>query len=465
MKQLLIYLLIYALSILSLRAQTYSLIEAQNYSIENSYMMKNSQIDLTIAKKKIWETTSIGLPQVVGSIQYQNMLDIPTTLLPDFISPSIYGVLAKEGVVDKFGNPIVPPSTNTTQFFPAKFGTQHNANYGITISQLIFNGQYIVGLQASKVFYQMSEENYEKSAIDIKFNVANSYYIILILNQNVEILKKSLATIHTTVSEAEQTYQQGFIDEITVDQLKINLITLQNAISLLEWQTEVSKRLLKFQMGIDIEEPIKLTDSLGMFINTSLLQPAEAIDYELESLIDYKIITTQEKLQKLNYRRQLSEYLPTIAGFYTYKKSAMRDEFDIFEKGKDWFPTSVIGINIDIPIFSSGSRYSKSQQAKLNYQKIQNTKQQIVDGLKLEISQAKTNYNTAVEKFKREKTTKELALKIYEKNLIKFKQGVATSTELTQIYSQYLNAETNYHNSIMELLLAKLKFDKALGKI
>lgn len=443
---------------------SFSLKEAQEYAAKNSYASRNSAIDLVIAKKKIWETTAMGLPQVNGQIQYQDMLDIPTTLLPDFISPSIYGVLAKEGVVDRNGNPITP-AIGSAATFPAKFGTQHNASIGATLSQLIFSGQYIVGLQASKVFYQMSVEGQQKTLIDARFNVASSYYLVLVLRQNKETLEKSLTTLQKTVFETEQTNKQGFIEDITVDQMKINLITLQNAITSIEGQIQSVLNLLKFQMGIEITQTITLTDSLDSFLNESLLQPASATTLDLNQLIDYQIMQTQVKLQKLSLRREQSNYLPTIAGFYTYQKKAMRTEFDIFKSGKDWFPTSIIGINIDVPIFASGSRVMKVQQARLNLQKTETLQLQVAEGLKLEAAQAETNFNTAVEKYKKEKINKELSSKIYQTTLAKFNQGVATSVELTQTYSQFLTCESNYHMSLMELLTAKLKLDKVYGKL
>ncbi|MEI6348908.1 MAG: TolC family protein [Bacteroidota bacterium] len=444
-------------------SMSFSLKNAQEYAAKNAYSMQNAKIDLTIAKKKIWETTAMGLPQVSGQITYQDMLDIPTTLLPDFISPSIYGVLMKEGVVDRFGRPISMPSASSSTF-PAKFGTQHNASLGGTVSQLIFSGQYIVGLQASKVFYQMSDQGYKKSEIDIRYNVASTYYLVLVLKQNKEILDKSLVTLQKTVFETEQTNKQGFIEDITVDQMKLNLTTLQNAIISIEGQIQTSLKLLKFQMGMDLTQEITLTDALESFVNESLVQSIIATQPELNNLIDYQMMLTQVKLQKLNLRREQSNFLPTIAGFYTYKKSAMRTEFDIFKSGQDWFPTSIIGINIDVPIFSSGSRMMKVQQAKLNLQKMQISQMQVSEALKLEASQATINFNTSVEKFNKEKINKNLASKIYQTTLTKYNQGVASSIELTQAYSQYLTSESNYHMTTMELLNAKLKLDKSMGR-
>jgi outer membrane protein TolC len=329
---------------------------------------------------------------------------------------------------------------------------------------LIFSGQYIVGLHASKVFYQLSEDSYKKSEIDARFNVANTYYLILVLKQNKEILEKSLVTLQKTVFEAEQTNKQGFIEDITVDEMKINLITLQNAITSIEGQIQTSQKLLKFQMGMDINQEIVLSDSLESFVNESLLQPVIANQPDLNRMIDYQIFQTQIKLQKLNLQREKSAFLPTISGFYTYKTSAMRTEFDIFKSGKDWFPTSILGVNIDIPIFSSGSRLVKVQQAKLNLQKMEVAQMQVAEGLKLEASQATINFNTSIEKYKKEKINKDLASKIYQTTLTKFNQGVATSVELTQAYSQYLNSESSFHLSLLDMLSAKLKLDKAMGK-
>ncbi len=447
----------------SQQSHSLSLTQAQELAIKNSYTLQNSRTDILISKKKIWETAAMGLPQVNAQIQYQDMLDIPTTLLPDFISPSVYGVLVKEGVQGRQG-PVVFPSTSDMQFFPAKFGTQHNASIGGTISQLIFSGQYIVGLQASKVFHEFSLQNYKKTEIDIKADISSTYLLVLTLRQNTTILESSFETMNKLFVETKAMNKQGLVEETTVDQLQINVITIQNAIQSIQYQAGVAEQLLKYQIGIDLTDKIELTDNLDVLLGKVILEPVNVDNIEVSNLIDYSLIDTQEKLQRLNLKREQSTFLPTISGFYTYQKKAMRNKFDIFETGKEWYPTSIIGVNIDIPLFSSGMRIAKVQQQKLNLLKSQVVKIQVSEGLKLAATQAAVGFNNALNKYLAEQKNKELANKIFQKGVIKFKEGVITSTELTQNYSQFLTAQSNFISSTLELLNSKTKLDKAIGK-
>lgn len=435
------------------------LIQAQQMALSNNQNVKNAQIDLKIAKKKIWETTAIGLPQVSGQVSYNDMLDIPTTLIPDFISPAVYGVLLQEG--------LIPPShmpSGEPQYFAAKFGTQHNASYKLQASQLIFNGAYIVGLQASKIFYQLSDQSYIKKNQEVVDNVTNSYYLVLVAHESIRILDSSYQTIEKSAKELKQIADAGLADETDAEQLNVTAMNIKNTLQRMKRQVEVSERLLKFQMGIDLDKPIKLTDNLDKLLGQINFTSVLADTFNLEKNINYKLLETQEKLSKLNLQREKSNFLPSIVGFFSYQKSAMRSEFDIFDGNKPWYPTKVIGLTIDIPIFSSGQRLMKVQEAKLELEKMKNTKEQAAEGLKMEYSNARNAYLNSFESYIQNRESYALATKIYNRWQLKFKEGVASSMELTTQQSQYLTAQANYYNSIFELLSAKIKLERMLNQ-
>lgn len=447
---------------LSGRAQTkeikyFSLKEAQDYAVNNSYTNKNSQIDVMMAKKKVWETKAIGLPQINGSVQYQDMLDIPTTLLPDFITPSVVEINKR-----LFG---LEPTSDIpgTQFFPAKFGTQHNMSVGATLSQLIFSGQYIVGLQAIQTFYEMTNENKQKTDIETRQAVANTYTLLSVLKENIKVLKDMLPTTERMVFEADESFKNGLIDDITRDQVKLNLTIVHNNINALERNIDVTERLLKFQMGMEQTEAIALKDSVKGLINQLDLNPILTSGLNIDNHIDYRMIKTQEKVQWLNLRKEQSTYLPVISGFYTFQQKAMRNTFDIFDSKGVWYPTSIIGVQMDIPIFSSFSRQSKVKQARLALEKAQNLTKQVAQGLELTAEQSRTTFNSALEKYKEETDNYQLADNIFKKTNVKFKEGIASSTEVTLATNQFLSSEAGYYNSILELLIAKLNYEKAIN--
>lgn len=464
MKTLKTSLLFLALTSLALLArsqtQPLTLQQACDFALKNNLQIKNAEADISIAKQKIWETTAIGLPQVSASVQYQNFLDIPTSLLPDFISPSVYGVLLQTGLID----PSQMPSSSETQFFPVKFGTQHNASASLSVSQLIFSGQYIVGLQASKVFRTLSEQSYQKTVVDVRLAVFDTYSLILSLQANKSILDSNLLKFKDLYRETNEMKKQGFVDEIAVDQLALNVSNLENATLQLQRQIEVAMNLLKFQMGMELNTPIQLVDKLEDIVISINPQLYSDTIMKTESNIDLQLMATQVKLQELNVRREQSTYLPTLVGIFSYSEKAMRDEFDFFDGSKDWFPTTLVGVNLDIPIWSSGSRHAKIQQAKLNLLKTNNSFELVNQSLQMQYQQARTAFISSQEKYAHEKQNLELSEKIFNKTAVKFKEGLASSMELTQTQMQFLSAQANFFAASLELITNKNKLEKLFSK-
>ena len=286
--------------------------------------------------------------------------------------------------------------------------------------------------------------------------------MVLVGEETRNILKDQTKAFEKVLYETDESLKNGFVEDITVDQLKINLQNLKNAIISLERNDVNAKNLLKFQMGIDIAEDIQLKDSLPALLKQTVAELIQTNDFKLANHIDFKLMETNEKMLLLNYRREQSAYLPKLSAFYTYQDKAMRNKFDIFQKG-DWYPTSIIGVNLDIPIFSSGMRHFKVQQAQLALDKIRISREQVGQGLKMGAETARSGFNNAVDNYLSLKENKELSANIYKKTMIKFREGLSTSTELTQIQNQHLTNLTSYYKAIYELLLAKANYDKAMN--
>lgn len=425
--------------------ESLSLNQVCDYAVQHSINTANARLDVAMARKKIWETTATGLPQLNASVSYNNNLDIPTTLVPAQIF-----------------DPDAEPGT----FLALKFGTQHNASLDITATQLIFSGSYIVALQASKVYLQFSQNSLEKSEIDTRATVSGTYYLILLAEDSKKTLEASLENLKKTLFETEEMHKAGFVEDTDVDQLQLSVTDLENSIKSMDRQIRITYRLLKFQMGMDLDKEIRLSDSLDTVfaqIDSGKLL-TEPLD--LESHIDYRILETQVKSQKLLLKRQISEYLPTISAFATHQQNAMRDSFNFFKKSDDqWFPTTVVGLNISIPIFSSGMRAAQVAQLKMELKKAKNSQKQVADGLRLELMQARSAFEDAVEKKESTQKNVRLAEKIYEKTRVKYREGISSSLELTQIHNQYLTAHSNYLSAMVELLNAKTRMDKILSKL
>jgi len=415
-----------------------SLNDTREYAVANNYQNQNAEIDIEAAKKKIWETTAIGLPQINGNVNYNNSLQIPTTLLPGEI-------------VGQPGEQI-----------PVQFGQQHSLNWGITANQLIFSGEYIVGLQASKIFLELSKRSYTKSSITIKETVTKSYYLVLIAEESKRILEETSANFENLLKEIEESHRLGFVEDIDVDQLRLTKQNNDNTIISVTNQVSLAYRLLKYQLGIDFKDEISLSDSLEYFIDNLDFNRLLAEDFDLNQNIDYKLMQTQEGLSILDMKREKSLFLPQLSAFYTYSENAYNNEFsDLFST---WYPTSILGLKVAIPIFSSGMRISRVQQKQLELKKIQNSKLELEQGLTLQVEQLRSDFTNAKLKYDNEKWNMELSQRINDKTEIKYKQGMASANDLMITQNQYLMSLNNYYQAMSSLLSIRAELEYILEK-
>jgi len=419
----------------------FSLKEAQEFAIQNNQTIQNARLDILIAKKKVWETTALGLPQADASLGHNYNIDIPVTLMP-----------AK----------IFDPNAPDDQFIEMQFGTEHNTKFNFQASQLIFSGEYLVGLKAAKIYKELSENQLEKSEQEIKETIANTYELILIAQERKNIIEKNIESSQSVLNDTKAMFESGFAEETDADQLQINLSILNNGLKSAERHIEMVKEMLKFQMNIPLETPINLTDELENLL--SILNITEILDmpFDKEQHIDYKIVNTQEHIQQLSVKREKTTFLPTISAFYNHQESMMGNDFEVFSGG-DWYNANIVGLNINIPIFSSGQRLAKVSQAQIELDKVKISKQQLSESLYFQLTKARSEFINAFESYKVTNENKKLTEKIYTNYQTKYKNGMATSLELTQSQLQYINTEEAYFQSIFNLLDAKNKLDKALG--
>ncbi|MBP6871250.1 MAG: TolC family protein [Bacteroidales bacterium] len=418
---------------------SFNLKEAGEYAVKNSYSVQNARYDLEIARKKVKENLSLGFPQIDGTVDYSYFIALPTSLIPG----------------DFFGQP--------GEMIEVQFGTKNNLTAGITLNQLIFDGRYFIGLQYAKIFEQISAENLEKSEEDIRETVSRTYFSILVGEESLKILDSTLVILMETLYQTEELYKEGFAERTDFDQLKITVTDLQNMINLQRRQNELGYKLLKYQMGLDLNQEILLTETLDGLINDAGISALAEQQFNPANHIDYRLISTQEKMQVLSLKNERAAYYPKLNGFVFLQENAQRDSFDFFDIDQPWFMTSSTGVSLKIPVFSSGYRKSRVGQAKLELEKIRLTKNQVQAGLELSALQSRSAFITALENYFRDKQNIGLALDIYSRTLIKYKEGVATSVELTQQHQQFFNAESKYFQTVFNLLDAKNMLDKALG--
>ena len=414
--------------------------QAIDHALIHSTEIKYAETDIEIAGKRINEITATGLPQVDASAGYQYYFDIPTSLVP----------------AEFFGG-------QPGEFAEIQFGTEQTFNVSATLSQMLFDGSYIVGLRAARIYRELAMQNKERTELDVRNQVSETYFLILLIQDNLFILEQNISNINRSLYETEKTLEEGFTDPINVDQLRLALSNIQNRFRSMERQYEFSLNLLKFQIGLDINKGIMPADSLSDVFNRMMLEADTEEVFRHETHIDYRIMLSRQDMDLMALRREQSFFLPRLTASYTYQEMAMRNDFNFTDMSRPWFPTSLVALNLSIPIFSGGMRSAKVQQAKMELSKTEMAVQQVSESLRLQILDAELKLRTAKENYLAEKENLELAEKILERTTIMYSEGMATSLELTQANEQILTTLANYYSAMFDFVTSRNNLIKARG--
>ncbi len=418
---------------------TFSLADAEAFSVSNSRQIKNKQLDLEISEKKVWETIAIGLPQINVEGDFKNFLDIPVSV----VDATLFNPAAPAGSVAEF-----------------KMGQPYNATGTLNVSQLIFDGSYIVGLQFSKFYQKMAQTNIDKTTVDVKMMVREAYYNVLVAKKNVVLMDSIQFSTKTLWEQTRVFYENGFIIKEDLDQLELayNRISVSktNAVN----QLEIAKNLLKLQMGYDLKSSIELSENLDNLVDQISSDNPVLKPFSLENNFDYVMVNQKLQLDEFSLKNEKAKYLPTVGAFLSHSQNAFRSEFDFFDGGGAWYPTTVWGINLKMPVFTSGQRIVKVQQAKITLEQDRNTITDLENGLRFQELQLKTSYQSAYDMMKLEEKSIALAKSIYMNSVNRKKEGAVNALNVTQMQNQLLQAEGSYINAVMQVLQYKIELDK-----
>jgi outer membrane protein TolC len=376
--------------------------------------------------------------------------------LPHVDAKAAYQFLPKVPTIpaDFMGGSGTSSGSSSSQPQTIELGVKHNVTFDFTASQLIFNGSYLVGLKAMKTLYRQSNESREKTILDVYESVNNTYYLILVAEESKKILIQNLENVRKTIYEISEMNKQGFVEKTDVDQLTLSENNILNALNQVQSNLEVAYRLFKIIVGIDLDKNIKLSDSIenndAISLSTSKLISES---FNIEKNIDFRTMKTATELAKLEFQNARAAYLPIISGFYNHTEKLNKPIFDFAAK-------DVIGINLSLPIFSSGQRMAVVSQKKLTIDKTDNSRKFVTNTLVMQADQFQTELRLKLEKYNIQTKSLNLADEIYKKTLEKYKNGVSSSMDLMTSQNQYLSTLTNYYQSIYDLEISKSKLEK-----
>ena len=445
MKQLLIMIIMLLISFISFSQESnssFSLEEAIQYAIENNRTAINAQRDIEAAKKQKWETTATGLPQVNATVDYQNYLKQQISLIP----------------AEFFGG-------TKGEFAEVVFGTKQNINATATLNQLLFDGSYLVALQSSKVFLDISKNAKEKTDLEVRKSVINAYGNVLLAEESIKILNRNKLTLEKNLYETQKIYENGLEEEESVEQLQITLLgiesNLKNSIRL----KDISYKMLNLTLGVDIQEKVILKDDLPSLTTQNIDLNLMNTTLSLENNIDFKIAKNNEKSQELLLKYEKTKALPTLSAFINGGYTGNSDNFDFLKSNQQWFGSSLVGVSLNVPIFSSLGRSAKTQRAKIDYEKAKTELTETEQQLKLQTANAKSNYQFAIEQYQTAKKNLDLSERIEKKNQTKFFEGISSSFELRQAQTQLYTAQQEYLQAMLNVINNKTELETVLNQI
>lgn len=443
-KLFLIPILVFALTAKAQEAQksySFSLEQAIAHAITNNYSAINAGRDVEASKEKKWETTAAGLPQINAGLDYTNNFVLQKSVVP----------------AEFFGG-------NPGEYAEVAFGTKHNMIARANLSQLIFDGSYIVALQASKTYMKFYENAKQKTNIEIKEMVINSYGNVLLAEESIAILNKNKATLEKTLSDTEATFKNGLIEEESVEQLQITLTSINSTLNYNKRLVDVAYKMLKINLGIDINDTLKLTDSLDNLTISNLDLAISKNEFAVLDNINYKMALNFQEQRELELKLQKSKALPSLLANVNYGSTAFNNQFKFFTQNQKWFNYSNMGISLNVPIFSSMARSSRTQQAKIALDQAKTQLTETEQKLKLQYSSAKTDYEFSIEEYATAKTNLNLAQRIEKKQQIKFTEGLSSSFDYNDAQRQLYTAQQKYLQSMVDVINKKAALEKIINK-
>ena len=420
--------------------RSFNLEEAITFAIDSNYTAINARRDIAIAIKQKWETTAAGLPQIGGNISYNNNLKQPVTLLPAEITGGPAGT-----------------------FTPVTFGTKQNTSAVATLDQLIFDGSYLVGLKAAKTFLKYSENLSEKTNLQIRQGVINAYGGVILSEELVLIFEKNKANLEKNLFETQKVYENGLGEQESVEQLEITLLQIDTQLRNVRRTWSIAKQMFNVALGIDVEQDVIFEDSFEELTAQNISLELLDKSLNIEENVDYKIALNFTEQRDLEMQLEKSKFLPSLNAFVDYGTAANSDTFSFFNREQIWYQSSIAGLSLKVPIFSSGMRRARTQQAKIALDKAETDLELAIQNITLELNTSKSNYQFAIDKYQNAKKNIDLAERIENKNQIKFIEGLATSFELRQAQTQLYTFQQEYFQSMLDVINAKSDLETVLN--
>ena len=414
--------------------------EAVDYALVHNQNIINAQLDMVSAEAFVKENIATGLPQINGNIDLADNFELPTSFLPAEFFPG--------------GTP--------GEKLPVQFGTKYSGNAVLSATQMVFDGVFFVGLEAARTFQELSTKEHIKTKIDVVEAVTKAYYNVLVNKLTLELIDKNYGRLDTLLNETKIMYENGFAERIDVSRVQVQYnnikVNQSNSVKMLT----ISESLLKFQMGMPVENEIALTDELSL----EMFDDAEEEKFKYDQRVEYSILQTRERLALLDIKVTKVDYLPKIDLYSNIGAVAGTGSgANLFNLGNEWFWYGIVGVRMSIPIFDGLQKHRMLQQKKAKLDKVYNSYELLKNGIDLQIQQTRVAYTNSVDFMNVQLENVKISEEVYNVTKTKYQQGVGSNIEVINADADYKQAQTNFFTALYSALLSKVDYDKALGKL
>jgi outer membrane protein TolC len=401
---------------------------ARKQAMEHNKTILNSNLARDKAELALRETIANGLPQLNAAVDYSNALGAKMSI-------------------------------RFAENMPAsEIEIKPQSNFNLNATQLIFSGNYIVGIQTARLYRDMAGMSIEKTELEVMAQVTESYQLVLLSDELLKLLRQNLSNLQNLYTKTEALERVGIIEKNDLDQLFVQVNTLQNAVKSSERQMEMATNLLSLQLGVSADTEIELTSPIDQMLNNALAASANGSSFRIENHIDFRLMNQQEIVSRKMIDMQRANALPTLSGYYRYTYKLLKPDFDMT-------PANMLGLQMNIPLFSSGVRNAQVKQSRIDLETTQNNKSLLSDQLRIQEKQLLYNYNSNLETYINQKTNVEVSRRVYSSLKLKYEQGLISGLDLINADNNYLRSETDYITAIMQLLQSRVQLQKLYGQL
>ena len=440
----------------------FSIQQCIDYASKNNTAVKNALLDYKIQEQTNRSVTSSAYPQLRANATTTYFPNVPVQVFPNFIAAGTYGVLVQEGVRNGSGNPIQMPGD--FGYIQAAFGSKWNGSVGLSLSQILFDGQVFVGLQARRTSLEYAQKNVEVTEENIRVNIYKIYYQLVVSKTQMEQLDANIERLKKLQHDSKELFKNGFAEKMDVDRTTVQLANLETQKITTQRSIDNGYIGLKVLLGMPIADSLLLTDVITEDKLKNGVLDVSSKNYQYTDRKEYQYLDAITRLNEYNVKRYKYTYLPTASLSSAFSKNAFRDQFDLFNKG-DWYTSWNIGVNVSVPLFLGFQRDASLKTAQLQWEQTKNRMSDLKLTIDSEVEQAQNKYKAAILALDNQKQNMVLAESVYNQSKKKYDVGTSSTTDITNAQTDLISAQTNYINAMYDAVLARIDYAKAVGKL